>query len=179
MAATKNEKKKSQNLLDTFSEKARRGRPGVPSEEIAGRAINMRYQFESQWEKIGEALLTATTPQAVNSLLTGTYLERDLVPHMARTVLDVMNDPKFPKRTKAQINFLADSLAALGSVSPRRSRDICTAERARKKKQNRIIRQDFYIECTCGYEGPAKHSKCPGCETAVAREISWHFQFGG
>jgi hypothetical protein len=177
MAAMKKVRKKSKRVLDTFWQEPRRGRPGVSAYEIAGRADNLRYQFGIQWQKIGEGLLTAKTVADVNALLTGSYLERELLPHLAKTVLTTLNDPKFPKRSKAQINFLADSLAALGEVSPRRSRDICTAERTRRKTQHRIIRQDFYIECTCSYEGPAKHSKCPGCGTAVPREIAWQFQY--
>jgi hypothetical protein len=61
------------------------------------------------------------------------------------------------------MNFLADSLAARGVRSARRSRDICDQER--KKKVNYIIRQDYYIECTCRYKGPALHGKCPKCGT--------------
>jgi hypothetical protein len=176
MGKKKESAENRQNLLDTFSEKRKRGRPGVSPYEIAGRADNLRYQFGIQWEKIGSGLLSAKSETDVNAILKGTYLERELVPHLAKLVLDTLNDPKFPKGTKAQINFLADSVAALGDVTPRRSRDICVAERTRRKKQHRIIRQDFYIECTCGYEGPAKNSKCPGCSTAVPREIAWQFR---
>ncbi len=52
-----------------------------------------------------------------------------------------------PLRREAQINFLADSLAGRGLVSPRRSRDICAQERATEKRRHRIIRQEFYVEC--------------------------------
>ncbi len=72
-------------------------------------------------------------------------------------------DPKFPKTVKAQIRFIGDSLAGLGRVAPRTSRDICAEGR---KKQHIIIRQDYDIECTCGYEGPAK----PGA-LAVKRKL--------
>ena len=41
----------------------------------------------------------------------------------------------------------------------RRSRDICGQER--KKKANYIIRQDYYIECTCRYKCPAPYGKYP------------------
>ena len=60
-------------------------------------------------------------------------------------------------------SLLADSLAGRGSISPRRSRDICDQER--KKKVHYIIRQDYYIECTGRYKGPAFHRKCPKCGT--------------
>jgi hypothetical protein len=132
MTKAKQPRKKAQTVLDRFSEKERRGRPGVRTAEIAGRAINMRYQFESSWDRISKPLLSAKTPQEVNAVLTGTYLERDLVPQMARMVLDVINDPKFPKRSKAQISFLSDSLASLGAVTPP------SAQQNGRKRKRRI-----------------------------------------
>ena len=72
-------------------------------------------------------------------------------------------DARFPKRPEPQRNFLADSLAGRGLISPRRSRDIC--ERERKTKVHYIIRQDYYIECTCRYKGPARYGQCPKCGT--------------
>ncbi len=87
---------------------------------------------------------------------------RDFEP-IASQILKVLREPKFPKRREAQINFLADFLAGRGGISARRSRDIC--EQERKKKVNYIIRQDYYIECTCRYKGPALHGRCPKCGT--------------
>jgi len=80
--------------------------------------------------------------------------------------LKIVNDPKFPKRAAAQIRYLADSLAGVEQVTPRRSRDIVAEERNRIR--HKIIRQDYYIACTCGYEGPALDGACRGCGT---REI--------
>ena len=39
---------------------------------------------------------------------------------IASLVLQVVRDPKFPKRREAQINFLGNSLAGRGLISPRR-----------------------------------------------------------
>ena len=83
------------------------------------------------------------------------------MPALASLVLSVLREPGFPKRRQQRINFLADSLAGLGSVSPRRSRDICNQER--KKKVHQIIREESYIVCSCGYKGHSLHGRCPRC----------------
>src|SRR5437867_6072956 len=67
-----------------------------------------------------------------------------------------------------QINFLADSLAGTGIVSPRRSRDICAAERAKEKRTHRIIRFEFYVECSCGYKGPSENHACRKCGATIS-----------
>ena len=91
------------------------------------------------------------------------FYKQEFVPTLAPLILKVLREPTFPKRRSAQIGFLADSLAARGRVSPRRSRDISARERT--KKTHQIVRRDYYIECTCGYEGPARYGACPGCGT--------------
>lgn len=65
-----------------------------------------------------------------------------------------------------QINFLADSLAGRGFVSPRRLRDICKQDRA--KMFHYIIRQDYYVECTFRYKVPRtswQMSKVQDCQS--------------
>ncbi|MGA7794959.1 MAG: hypothetical protein WCA19_18120 [Candidatus Acidiferrales bacterium] len=84
---------------------------------------------------------------------------REFMPMLAGLVFKVIREHKFPKREEARINFLADSLGGYGSVSARRSRDIC--EKERKKKVHQIVREEFYIVCTCGYKGPALRGACP------------------
>jgi len=74
-------------------------------------------------------------------------------------------DPK--RKREAQINFLADSIAACDRVTPRSSRDICERERAQIKRVHRIIRYEFYIECSCGYKGRSRNHACPQCEAAI------------
>ncbi len=83
-------------------------------------------------------------------------------------ILDTVRSRGFPKRSrKAQIYFLADSLGGLGEVTPRRSRDICDRERRNPKPRNSVTRCEFYIECTCGYRGPALNNACPKCKTPI------------
>jgi len=93
-------------------------------------------------------------------------------------ILKVLRDPDFPKRDReARINFLADSLAARGAVTPRTSRDICARERAkdRARQRHRIMRREFYIECSCGCQGPTYKGRCPRRhpEAMQSPEIVW------
>jgi hypothetical protein len=112
---------------------------------------------------VAEPLLKARTEEDMSRAfdLAPSY-KMEFVP-LASLILKVLRDPKFPKRPEPQRNFLADSLAGRGLISPRRSRDIC--ERERKTKVHYITRQDYYIQCTCLYKGPALHGKCPKCGT--------------
>jgi hypothetical protein len=114
---------------------------------------------------VGDALLKAQTEEEViRAFDPWPSYQRDFAP-MASLILQVLRDPKFPKRPEAQMSFLAESLAGVGVISPRRSRDICEQERRKEKKKHYIIRQDFYIECTCRYKGPALQGRCPKCGT--------------
>jgi len=73
----------------------------------------------------------------------------------------------FPKRRQPQINFLADSLAGLGLVTPRSSRDICEKERARLKRAHHIIRYEAYVECSCGFKGRSHNHACRKCGAKI------------
>ena len=86
---------------------------------------------------------------------------------MANLIFRVLRDPKFPKRREAQINFVADSLAGLGFVTPRRSRDICQEERTKEKRAHRILRYEFYVECSCGFKGRSQNHACQKCGAGI------------
>jgi len=73
---------------------------------------------------------------------------------------------KFPKTNlERKMRHLADSVAAEGFLTPRRCRDVCLEERKRQAQLGMIFRREFYIECTCGYRGPAKGGGCLQCGT--------------
>ena len=158
---SKKARKTAQKSLDTGVSKRRRGRPGVRKSLIQGRADNYRLILEPNWDVLAEPFLKAQSEEEFERLLekVDEYVRSKLGPNLFPAVEKIREDPKFPKKAKTQIAFFADSLAGLGQISPRRSRDICAE--GRKKKHHTIIRQDYYIECTCGYEGPAKHGACP------------------
>jgi hypothetical protein len=95
---------------------------------------------------------------------------REFVPRFAEDILKVMNEPKFPERPQPQINFLADSLAGRRYVETRTSCNICGKERAkeRAKSPHQIIRKEFYVECSCGYKGPALNDACRKCGAQIS-----------
>ena len=93
--------------------------------------------------------------------------EREFLSPASLVPPDFLPDPKFPKTRQAQINFLADSLAGLGQVSPRRSRDICAEERRKEKHAHHIIRYEYWVECSCGYAGRSRDHACPKCGARI------------
>jgi hypothetical protein len=89
----------------------------------------------------------------------------EFVPQLSSDILKLRNDPDFPQRAIPQIRFLARSLAGRGTLSFRTSRDICEKAAGQKelKSPHRILRREFYIECSCGYKGPALDNNCRKC----------------
>jgi hypothetical protein len=142
--------------------------------EISNRAYGMGLIFELNqecidWEKL-EGATTAQDIQVALGNVSEAYGNR--LPSND-FLLTVVRERTFPKaRRKAQIRFLAKSCATFGDTTPRRSRDLC--EEANRLEQNKakgqIIRQEFYVECTCGYSGPACDGGCPSCGARLRRE---------
>jgi len=163
MAKRKKARKTRKKPLDMVLGKRPRGRPGVRPSEIRGRGDHYRRLFKEIWKDVGEALLKARTEEEVSRAFDASPSYKAEFAPVASLIQKVFRGPKFPKRPEPQRNFLADSLAGRGLISPRRSRDIC--ERERKTKVHYIIRQDYYIECTCRYKGPALYGQCPKCGT--------------
>ena len=151
--------------LDKVLRKRRRGRPGVRKSEIQGRAYDYGLTLKQHWDVLAEPFLKAQSEEEFKRLLEKApeHVRSKLGPNLFPAVEKIREDPKFPVKATTQIAYFAESFAGLGRISPRRSRDICAE--GRKKKRHTIIRQDYYIECTCGYEGPAKHGACPDCGT--------------
>lgn len=145
--------------------------PGRPRKlrpsEVRNRSEHYRSLLREYWGVIGSQLVRAKTReqvvQAFDNKAVGPHVIGEFVPALAPLILKVLQDSKFPKTREARIGFLADSLAARGLLSPRYSRDVCARERA--KPLHYLIRQEFYIECTCKYKGPALYGACPRCGT--------------
>lgn len=157
---------------DLTSPKRPRGRPRkIPLSWVTGRAYNYRLKLQQGWTRLQASLLSAQTVEEVTAAFENCFppCARDFVPERAADMLALLRDPKFPKRTEARIRFLADSLGGRPSLSLRTSRDICERERARqrRKSQHRILRKEFYIECTCGYKGPARDNACRKCGAEI------------
>jgi hypothetical protein len=148
------------------AERKGRGRPRkIDPWIVVGTANVYRVQLEQFWPKLGARLLATQSPDEVASALReeADGISATLHP-LSELILKIRNDPKFPReRTASQIRFLADSLGGQGLVTPRRSREICAKERA--KKRHFIVRREYYIECECGYKGPALDGTCRDCGT--------------
>jgi len=156
--------------LDRFSRKRGRGRPPrVRPTEIQGRADHYRFIFGQVWDRLWPRLSQALTDQEViDSFLEGaTPYAQEFVPAMANLISRVLRERKFPKGPGAQINFLADSLAGLGYVAPRSSRDICQKQRTREKRAHHIIRYEFHVECSCGFKGRSHNHACRDCGAEI------------
>jgi hypothetical protein len=160
--------------LDRGLQKRPRGRPvKIQATWVRGRADNYRYIFSLIWDHVWPALSKAQTQQdAIQSFArpeVGSHA-LDLI-RMADLILQVVRDSKFPKRKReAQINFMADSIAAHGLLTPRSSRDVCERERARIKRVHRILRYEYYVECSCGYKGQSRNHACPKCVAEIQFE---------
>jgi len=95
------------------------------------------------------------------------YTRSLLVDRWGAAILLWVKEKKHPQHNEAILRHLADSIAGEGIVSPRRSRDICGKLRRERKKRGQIKRAEFYVECTCGYQGPAIRNACPKCGAPV------------
>lgn len=162
----------SNNPVDRFSPKRGRGRPPkVSASAIAGHAYNNRGILQNIWNQLWPALSDAQTDhEVVKAFQDAAPGESNFTPY-AQLILTVLKDSKFPKRQEAQINFLADSTAGLGLVTPRRSRDICAQERAREKRTHHILRYEYYVECSCGFEGHSEDHACPKCGARIRPSV--------
>ena len=176
----KRARKKHKFPIDRFSEKQPRGRPRkIQPSWVRGRADNYRSIFDLLWQHVWPDLRKAKTQQDVIQSFArpevGPYAA-DLI-RSADLILLVLQDPNFPKRKRqAQINFLADSIAAYGVVTPRSSRDICERERSRIKQVHRILCYEYYIECSCGYKGHSRNHSCPKCEATIPFRVDSPFE---
>jgi hypothetical protein len=147
-----------------------RGRPAtvVPS-QVYGRAENFRENLHQVWDRLWPLLSKAQTEEEVTKAFQdgARPYDRDFVPSLAALTLQVLRETTLPKRQKSLQRFLADSLAGVGVVTPRRSRDICAKERAKRKRAHHILRYEFYVECSCGYKGHSKNHACLKCGAKI------------
>lgn len=175
MPKSKKAKKAAKKPLDTPVEKRGRGRPRwVDPTETKGRADGYRGIFNIVWKTLYPLLSKAQTEEDVIRSFeegAGSY-SRHFMPKFAPLVLKVLRERTFPKKGTTQANFMADSLAAYGDVSARRSRDICQRERLKEDKTHHIISYEFKIECSCRYKGFSKDHACPRCKAQI--DLAFH-----
>ena len=148
-----------------------RGRPPLVDPQVVIGSADMYGSWLRQyWPKLGRRMLDANSAEEISQAIQqeASGVSASLAPFSA-LMLAIIHDRRFPRvRSEAQIQFLADSLGAQDRVTARRSREICAQER--KKVKHVIVRKEYYIECSCGYKGPARDGACRNCGTA---ELSW------
>jgi hypothetical protein len=174
--------KMTQNPLDAIPENKGRGRPRLCRySEILGRAENYRGIFTEIWDRLSNALSTSSTESDVTEAFRS-YAQpyaNEFVPRLAADILEVIREKKFPKKRRAQVKFLANSLAGRPNVEARTSRDICAGGLAleKAKSPHKILRKEFYVECSCGFKGPALNDACRKCgaEISLATELIQRF----
>jgi hypothetical protein len=166
--------KEAEKTLDAFlgsvknPKKNNRGRKrALLYKTLTGRASNYEFQLSQVWQRLETPLLAAETENEVTIAFNqfAQPYDGDFVPRLSSDILLLLKDQDFPQRTIPQIKFLARSLAGRSTLSFRRSRDICEMEALREKRKpaHRILRREFFIECSCGYKGPALDNDCPRC----------------
>lgn len=158
----------------------------MAASEIVGRANSWRDMFwqlrlelynknpeRNKWvrdtpQPWALSLLAVKTPEDAERALESSPQKSALV-RLIPVILEVLQERTFPKRPELALDYLVDSIAGEGVVSPRRSRDICAQYRAeqRRKSRHRIIRYEYYVECSCGYKGAALNNACRKCGAEI------------
>jgi hypothetical protein len=169
---TEDETHSTQKIIpDRPPKKRKRGRPAhIEPSAVVGSADIYRLWFQQYWSKLGPRFLAARSTEDVRQAIAehAPGIIGNLAPYL-ELILRILHDARFPAvRSESQIHFLADSLGGQGLVKPRRSREICAQERGRVRHV--IVRREYYIECSCGYQGPALDGACRECRTG---ELSW------
>ena len=172
---------KPEKALDASSGKRGRGRPQkIQRSWVTGRARNYRQMLTKVWPELAGPLLAAETAEQIIAAFEkhSQPYSGDFVPRLASEILALIHASNFPARPKARIGFLADSLAGMPTIAARTARDICAKHRAneraneRVKSPHKIIRKEFYIECSCGYKGPARDNACRKCGAPIPIDLS-------
>jgi hypothetical protein len=165
------------NNIETSKPRSERGRgrpPKIRSSEVYGRAENWREILEQVWDRLWPLLSHAHSESEVTKAFQdgASPYDGNFAPGLSALTLQVLQESTLPKRPKPLQRYLADSLAGVGVVTPRRSRDICAHERAARENTHRILRYEYYIECSCGYGGRSKDHACPKCGAKILFPLS-------
>lgn len=172
MRKRKKSTQKGQKALDMGYGKRPRGRPAkLAASTVIGRADNCRYQLKQVWAQLEGSLVAAQTEDEVKTALEthAPVYASSYVPFQVADIFTLIRDKDFPKDSEARINFLADSLGGRPILKFRSSRDVCGRERAKERAKSpyKILRHEYYVECSCGYKGPALNNACRKCGAEI------------
>jgi hypothetical protein len=124
------------------------------------------------WEKLSGPLLIARNEDQIMEafIVQAQPYSQEFVPRLAADIMEILKEKKFPKKPGTQIKFLANSLAGRPNVEARTSRDICAKGLAQEKAKSpyTILRKEFYVECSCGFKGPALNNACRKCGAQIS-----------
>jgi hypothetical protein len=127
-----------------------------------------------EWDKLEAA---RTEAEAESAIARVPPFYREILRDRLDAILMWVREGKFPKKNlERKMRHLADSIGGDTLISPRRSRDICYEYRKRpvSKQVGMLLCREFYVECTCGYRGPASRGACARCGTRKpSPELLW------
>ena len=157
-------------ISDLAMPKKRGPKPKVRPLEVLGRAENFEGILSQVWDRLWPLLSKARTEDDVKRAFQegARPYDQNFVPGLSQLLIGVLKETTFPQRPKSRQRFIAESAGALGEVTARRSRDICAHERLARKRAHHILRYEFFIECSCGYQGHSRDHGCPDCGTKIA-----------
>jgi hypothetical protein len=131
-------------------------------------------KHEIAWDKLEAARSKAEAESAIARV---PPFYREILRDRLHAILMWVREGKFPRKNlERKMRHLADSIGGDVLISPRRSRDICGEYRKRPvSEQVGMLRcREFYVECTCGYQGPANRGACARCGTRKpSPELLW------
>ena len=161
------------NDIETPGPKPERGRgrpPKIRASEVWGRAEHWRGVLAQVWDRLWPVLSNVRNEEEVTKAFQdgASPYHSYFVPGLSALTLQVLRERTLPKRREPLQRYLADSLAGVGVVTPRRSRDICAQERENRRRAHHILRYEFNIECSCGYKGCSKDHACPKCKAKIS-----------
>lgn len=162
-------KKRPKSLLTAPQEKRGRKRvlrPGIVVEhaDFVLKVVAC-LKDEIAWDKLEAARTKAEAEPAIARV---PPFYRKILRDRLTAILKWVKEGKFPKKNlERKMRHLADSIGGDVLLSPRRSRDICYEYRKRpaSEQDGMLLSREFYVECTCGYRGPAKRGACARCGT--------------
>ena len=164
-------KKPATNALDTVVSKPGRGRrPRVATDLMLARSQHLRRSLALVWSDLAPRLFAARNAAEVKGAFESDSIRMapiGAMPSWYPVIPEILRERTFPRTRDAQIKFLADSLAGWGEISPRRSRDLCAEARASAERATRILRYEFFVVCSCGYEGPSLNQACQKCGAQI------------